>query len=73
MGPARVEVEFRNIPPVRLYRWEKRGPSPPSIALDERHGQPVAFHFHAIEEAHAEQRDRQHMAFDDDRVDIVDR
>ena len=24
MGPARVEVEFRNIPPVRLYRWEKR-------------------------------------------------
>lgn len=24
LGPARVEVEFRNIPPVRLYRWEKR-------------------------------------------------
>lgn len=27
LGPARVEVEFRNIPPVRLYRWEKRGPA----------------------------------------------
>jgi hypothetical protein len=27
MGPARVEVEFRNIPPVRFYRWEKRGPT----------------------------------------------
>jgi phosphatidylethanolamine/phosphatidyl-N-methylethanolamine N-methyltransferase len=27
LGPARVEVEFRNIPPVRLYRWEKRSPA----------------------------------------------
>jgi phospholipid N-methyltransferase len=27
LGPARVEVEFRNIPPVRLYRWEKRVPA----------------------------------------------
>ncbi|MET1081643.1 MAG: methyltransferase type 12 [Burkholderiales bacterium] len=23
LGPARVEVELRNIPPIRLYRWEK--------------------------------------------------
>lgn len=24
LGPARVEVEFFNIPPLRLYRWDKR-------------------------------------------------
>jgi phospholipid N-methyltransferase len=24
LGPARVEVELFNIPPVRLYRWDKR-------------------------------------------------
>jgi phospholipid N-methyltransferase len=24
LGPARVEVEFLNIPPLRLYRWDKR-------------------------------------------------
>lgn len=23
LGPARVEVEFLNVPPMRLYRWEK--------------------------------------------------
>lgn len=25
MGPAQVEMELLNIPPMRLYRWEKRG------------------------------------------------
>jgi phospholipid N-methyltransferase len=34
MGPARVEVEFRNIPPVRLYRWEKRGPAGAGSAVN---------------------------------------
>lgn len=24
LGPARVEMEFLNIPPMRLYRWDKR-------------------------------------------------
>jgi phospholipid N-methyltransferase len=24
LGPAQVEVELFNIPPMRLYRWEKR-------------------------------------------------
>jgi phosphatidylethanolamine/phosphatidyl-N-methylethanolamine N-methyltransferase len=24
LGPARVELEFLNIPPLRLYRWDKR-------------------------------------------------
>lgn len=35
LGPARVEVEFLNIPPLRLYRWDKRdGNSPisPGVA-----------------------------------------
>jgi len=27
MGSAQVEVELFNIPPVRLYRWEKRAPA----------------------------------------------
>lgn len=32
LGEPRIEVEFLNIPPLRLYRWEKRngnGPIPP--------------------------------------------
>ncbi|MBI4633766.1 MAG: methyltransferase type 12 [Deltaproteobacteria bacterium] len=35
LGPARVEVEFFNIPPLRLYRWDKgdgkHSPSPEAL------------------------------------------
>ena len=30
LGPGRMEVEFLNIPPVRIYRWQKGGACPKS-------------------------------------------
>jgi len=29
LGSGRMEVELFNIPPVRIYRWEKKGPTSP--------------------------------------------
>ncbi len=29
LGPARMETEFFNLPPLRIYRWEKANGSPP--------------------------------------------
>jgi phospholipid N-methyltransferase len=30
-GPAQMDVELLNIPPVRIYRWEKSAPSSPAL------------------------------------------